>query len=118
LYTGVDNHVIDDVAINTCDTDTCGGQRLVCPGLNATKACTPGYDCDFMNCCDTFCVGKGTPAGFSKDHCQIRQTRFVLLFGGGSDKFVRMFIEMIVPYGIHKYIASNHQPGDHLLKIG
>jgi hypothetical protein len=36
---------ISTVSIRACVSETCGGQGIVCPGLKATKACTPGYDC-------------------------------------------------------------------------
>jgi hypothetical protein len=36
---------VDNVAVNACVSETCGGQNIMCPGLKATRACTPGYDC-------------------------------------------------------------------------
>jgi hypothetical protein len=39
---------IGGVSIRACWAETCGGQNIKCPGLKATRACTPGYDC--MSC--------------------------------------------------------------------
>jgi hypothetical protein len=40
---------INDIQIRSCLLETCGGQGITCPGLNASKACTPGYDCMLSN---------------------------------------------------------------------
>jgi hypothetical protein len=39
---GGDDFTIDDIAINTCYAETCGGQGFSCPGLKRFQPCTPG----------------------------------------------------------------------------
>jgi hypothetical protein len=39
---GVDDFQLRQVTLNACRLETCGGQGITCPGLNATKPCTPG----------------------------------------------------------------------------
>jgi hypothetical protein len=41
-YLGADDAAVDNVAINTCYLETCGGQGVFCAGLNPYQPCTPG----------------------------------------------------------------------------
>jgi hypothetical protein len=41
-YFGQDDFVLQRVSLPACIIETCGGQGITCPGLQATKACTPG----------------------------------------------------------------------------
>jgi hypothetical protein len=39
---GADDFQLRQVTVSACRLETCGGHGITCPGLNATKPCTPG----------------------------------------------------------------------------
>jgi hypothetical protein len=47
---------MNNIAIQACFEETCGGQNFTCPGLNATQACTPGtfFKVEFVFYISTF----------------------------------------------------------------
>jgi hypothetical protein len=53
VYQGTDDFALDNVSIQACLIETCGGQYVFCDtqSLSSTKPCTPGFDCDTANCC-------------------------------------------------------------------
>jgi hypothetical protein len=47
-YGGADDIYLGNLVIPACGLETCGGQGIRCPGLQADQPCTPGV---FMNAC-------------------------------------------------------------------
>lgn len=48
-----DDFTLDNVAINACIVETCGGQYISCGNqqLLSSQPCTPDYDCNPSVCC-------------------------------------------------------------------